>query len=181
MTTDLVGVLYNTSTGAVRCIIIPEEGDGLGDENILLQQQSPPKDCAMAVIARENLANTAIDTVIEAVNAEQKLQLTRSRPCTLVDKSGKVSNLVLADPVHTPVYTEFTVVNNEVGAGAGDQWDGQNYKREYAIYDKTSGIVSSIETVVLPNEPTKTAGYRAVVNNDKALDVGSIVGVVAIL
>ncbi len=180
MSTDLVGVIYNAQSFVVRAIIIPEAGDGLEDANLLRQQQSPQDGCEVAVINRAGLPDFSLETLITAINKDQGLELIPPEPCALVGKDGTVLAVVLADPIHTPVYNEKLVVPNKVGAGYGDKWDGADFKREYAIVNKTTGLVVSAEVVTLPDEPKTNDRQIAVVNNDQALDTGSIIGVVEI-
>lgn len=180
MSTDLVGVLYNATSKVVRAIIIPEKGDGLEDANILAQQQKPPVSCAVATIPLATLTDTRLVTVIAAINQQQKLGLQFPQICALADQQGIVQNAVIADPVHTPKLNGLTVIANSVGAGNGDTWDGVNFNRKYAVYQKNSGLVTSTPILPLPTAPTVTANQKVAVNNDSSLSVGSIVGVVAV-
>jgi hypothetical protein len=177
MTANLIGVVYNTTSKVVRALIIPEAGDGLEDDNILAQQKSPPAGCAVATIQKSAVSNALMATVIAGVNAAQGLGLQAPSRCALVDKNGAVQDVVLADPVHTPTHNGFTVVQNAVGANKGDTYDGANFKRKYAIYSKTTGVVTSVQTVTLPSVPITTASQRLAVNNDNSLAVSSVVGV----
>ncbi len=180
MSADLVGVIYNAQSFVVRAIIIPDLGDGLEDANLLRQQSEPPDGCEIAVIDRSGLPDFTLPTLIVAFNKGQGLELRPPEPCALVGKDGIVLDVVLADPVHTPVFNEKLVVPNKVGAGYGDKWDGGDFKREYAIVNKTTGLVVSGEIVTLPDVPKTNDRQIAVVNNDQALDTGSIIGVVEI-
>ncbi len=178
MSADLVGVLYSTKSMMVRAIIIPQEGDGLGDANILSQQKNPPPDCAIATIAKAGLSNFLLDTLIAAISATQGLVLFPPDVCALVDKKGVVQDIVMADPAHTPIHNGHAVIPNKVGAGRGDKFEGSKFKRDYAIVNKTTGIVVSTEKVTLPDQPKTNNRQRAHVNNDQSLEVGSIIGVV---
>ncbi len=180
MSADLVGVVYNAKSFVVRAIIIPDLGDGLEDANLLRQQQFPPDGCEIAVIERAGLPDFSLATLITAFNKAQSLELQPPVICALVGKDGAVQDIVLADPVHTPVHNGFAVIENKVGAGRGDKWDGADFKREYAIVNKNLGVVVSTETVTLPELPKTNDRQMAVVNNDQALDAGSIIGVVEI-
>ncbi len=180
MSADLVGVTYNVTSMMVRNIIIPDLGDGLEDANILRQQKDPPDGCAVAVINKSGLPDFSLLTLITAINKEQGLELQEPPICALVDKDGTVLDIAPADPTHTPTYNGKLVVVNKVGAGRGDKYDGADFKREYAIVNKNLGLVVSTETVTLPELPKTNDRQMAVVNNDQALDAGSIIGVVEI-